>query len=297
MRLGVGGAQFGFNYGISNSSGITPPKKVLQIVKVALENDVTVFDTAPSYRESESVLGEVLESALNIQIITKVPKVGAVSGVEKFVMGSFLESLKKLRRKEIYGILTHDANDLLGDSGSSVVAALEKIKREGSVKKIGVSVYGEEQLQKVMERFPRVIDLVQVPINIFDQRLVRSGFLKKLKSEGVEIHGRSLFLQGLLLMEPSHLPKGFEELNPVLVEFRNKIKKMGLTSIEACLGFVDSLETIDVAIIGVNNCIQFKEILNSLKKKVTWEDFKEFDLSSRIQDPLKIIDPSQWVSP
>ncbi len=85
---------------------------------------------------------------------------------------------------------------------------LKTIKLNGLVKKIGISIYDPSECEQVMNLAR--IDIVQAPLNIVDRRLVVSGWLSRLHSEEIEIHTRSVFLQGLLLMPRNKIPKIFD---------------------------------------------------------------------------------------
>ena len=106
-------------------------------------------------------------------------------------------------RGNVYGLLAHHADDLLVPGGRRVFEEMQRLLEEGLVRKIGVSVYSGQQIDSILELYTP--DIVQLPLNLFDQRLLESGHLEKLKRRGVEIHARSVFLQGLLLIEPDQV--------------------------------------------------------------------------------------------
>ena len=99
---------------------------------------------------------------------------------------SFCESLSRLKLKSIYGLLVHDASDLVSDDGPAVFDAMQQLKQRGLVQKLGVTVYSGSQIDAVVGRF--LVDLVQVPVNVLDQRLIKSGHIAALKAKGIEVH-------------------------------------------------------------------------------------------------------------
>jgi len=161
------------------------------------------------------------------------------------------------------------------------------LKHQGLVKKLGASVYTAEQIDRLLEQYE--LDLIQLPVNILDQRLVASGHLAKLKRAGVEIHARSVFLQGLLLMEPDTLPPYFEPVREHLRRYRAHLEGWGLSPLQAALGFVIGLEEVDVAICGVNTHQQLEELVRLAKSLPDLDRLAEFAI-----DAPSVLDPSRW---
>ena len=133
------------------------------------------------------------------------------------------------------------------------------------------------------------IDLVQVPINILDQRLIFSGLLEKLNKNGIEIHARSIFLQGLLLQNPIKIDSYFKPIQEKLIKLNKEAKNRGITVLELLLGFINGLSSIDVAIIGVNNAIQLDEIIKSNGKDINPKELSYLSVTDE-----RYINPSKW---
>lgn len=268
MKLGIGTAQFGLDYGISNQGGKTPPEEVYKIIELANQNTVRVIDTAQLYGNSEKVLGNKLPLQHNFDIITKTPQFCKLT-VTKYdahlLKTTFYQSLSKLQQSSIYALLIHNADDLLADNGHLLMEEMLSLKQQGLIKKIGVSVYNGEQIDRILCNYS--IDLIQLPINVLDQRLLLSGHLSKLKKLNIEIHARSLFLQGLLLMPLECIPPYFDTIKEHLVEYHSFINQQGFSPIEAALSFGLSINEIDTFICGVNNYQHFQEILACFNKE------------------------------
>lgn len=292
-RLGLGTVQFGLDYGIANRDGRTPPDEVGRVLALALGSGVRVIDTAPDYGASEEVLGKALPKGHCFQIVTKAPafsKTAAGGDPVRALEESFARSLSRLRQESLYGLLIHEVDDLFADHGPRLIESMGALKRSGLVSKIGASVYTERDIDRLIPRYP--LDLVQVPINVFDQRLLRSGALAKLKARGVEIHARSPFLQGLLLSDPSGLHPHFAAAKPVLEDFHAEAGKRSLTPAQAALGFVAGIAEIDAVIIGIDNSLHLKDNLDFLladRLQAPDDDFSRFAMS----DP-EILDPARW---
>ena len=291
MKLGLGSVQFGLDYGLSNHQGKTPLEEVISILEVARQRGIRVIDTAALYGNSEEVLGRCLPKDHDFDIVTKTPRFskGQITRADADQLErTFRRSLVTMSIESAYGLMIHHVDDLLLDGGHLLMERILSLKQQGLVKKIGVSVYTAVQIDRLLDRY--AIDLIQIPINVFDQRLLRSGHLDKLKKAGIEIHSRSVFLQGLLLMEPSEVPSYFESIRQHLIRYQEKMRQEGLTLVQAAIGFVAGMDLIDVVICGVNNHNQLQDICSSFRP-VPIDNYAEFALSDE-----SIINPSLWKS-
>jgi aryl-alcohol dehydrogenase-like predicted oxidoreductase len=290
MKLGLGTAQFGLAYGVSNTAGQTPPDEVRAVLALAEAEGLDVLDTAPEYGTSEQALGAALDASHRFRIVTKTPPLGACRTAGEAVgrlEDAFQRSLERLGLRQVYGLLVHHAADLTGPHGAAILAALRSLQRRGVAQKIGVSVYLRPDVRALLQREP--FDIVQLPLNVFDQRPLHDGTLARLKARGVEIHARSLFLQGLLLMSPDALPSGLRVVEPALRRFREASVRSGGNPLSACLGFAASVPEIDVAIVGVNHAAHLREILGAVRSGVPRMDYAPFGLEDEA-----ILDPLRW---
>lgn len=288
MRLGLGTVQFGLDYGISNRSGCTPPDEVAAILSLARTAGITILDTAQAYGESESVLGQVGISGF--EVITKTKALsGAEIGRESLssVESAFQASLRKLKKSSVSGLLVHHGTDLLKEKGEELAKLLEGWTKTGLVKRWGVSVYSVSELEQIVERFD--IGIVQLPSNFLDQRFI--PVLSELRKRGIEVHARSLFLQGLLLMDPDSLSPFFNPIKSRLKMIRENLSKRNMTPLEGALAYFRDTTLLDHAIIGVNSVAHLKEILAAWKKidggpQLNWEDFA--------LNEQKFVNPALW---
>lgn len=290
-RIGLGTVQFGMDYGVSNSGGQTTVEEATKIVQSAAESGMRFIDTAASYGESEAVLGEVLPADNQFGIVTKTVAIRSerVGDTECAMLKStFLNSLKKLKLESVYGLLIHDARDLECDGADNLFETLLELKESGEAHKIGLSVYNEAQIDMALDNYP--IDIIQLPLSILDQRLLKSGHLALLRKRGVEIHVRSTFLQGLLLMDPNMLTAQFDTVKKHLDSFHGMLTNSGVTPLEAALDFVLGVDEIDCVITGVESAGQLQEILNAARRTLPVSiDYDQWSWN----DP-NILDPSNW---
>lgn len=291
MRLGLGTAQFGLDYGVTNAGGKVSDDDIASILQFARSHDVEIIDTAAAYGTSEEVLGRYLHNKDVFKIVTKISSIkrGVITQRDaQSVREQFMLSLARLRQQKLYGLLVHSAQDLLADNSEVLMAELTKLKREGYVEKIGVSVYSGTEIDEITSRHK--IDLIQVPINVFDQRLVASGHLKQLKDLRVEIHARSVFLQGLLLLKPSQLPAKFEKLRKPLEKYCGCLATYGLSQLEGALAFLKQLRMIDCLIVGVLSVTHLAEVCAAMKAPLSDQlKFSRFAVADSA-----ILDPTTW---
>lgn len=293
IKIGIGTAQFGLNYGISNTVGQTSIDEAKDILSIAHENNLRIIDTAAVYGNSEEVVGNVIQYPNNFRIVTKCPKIGKNQITKddiNDVHNKFHHSLQKLKQKSLYGLLLHCASDLLCDGGELLYKYLCDLKSNGLVNKIGVSIYPLDNIDAIISRYK--IDLIQLPLSIFDQRLIRSGHLKKMKEQGIEIHVRSLFLQGLIFIPSSQLSGFFKPIMNKIEYFHSFINDSSITPMIGAYLFGLSIPYIDSFIIGLNTSTQLLENISSYKtaqQMRTVIDFKQFAI-----DDDEYVNPANW---
>ena len=250
MKLALGTVQFGLDYGISNSNGQVYLDEVKKILSFAHSVGITVLDTASTYGESEKVLGTIKND--DFDIITKTTKWSNEKSVEDNLHNfdeAFSLSKQNLCRNNLYGLLFHESNDLLGSNGKLLWAWAEKLKETNEIKKLGVSVYYPEQVTKILDLYK--VDIIQLPLNVLDQRFL--PLLPLLKERNIEIYVRSVFLQGLLLMEPNKIDPYFNEILPLLKSFPTP-------RLEFLLNFVKDNEFVDKILVGVTSLKDLEQI-------------------------------------
>mgnify|MGYP004003284695 FL=1 len=289
MKIGLGAVQFGVDYGVSNTHGKTTKYEVSQILQFAYENGISLIDTATSYGSSENILGEVVTND-DWRFVTKTPHFSdncLNSTHVNQLKESFNQSLFNLRKKNIYGLLLHSCDDLLKPGGELIFREMERLREIGMVKKIGVSAYSSKQISAILGKFN--IDLIQLPINIFDQHLFVDGWLAKLKNKNVEIHARSTFLQGLLLMPRTSIPTYFLPIKEKIELFSKSAQELSLSKLELALGYVMGINEIDKIVVGVNTIEQLREIIEATQVKVNPMEFTDVSINNPIYT-----NPSLW---
>jgi len=272
-------------YGIAGTGAAPEAPAAAAVVRRARAAGMDMLDTAIAYGASESVLGGI--GVDSWRVVTKLPAVPAgCDEVEHWVEESVRGSLERLRIPRLHGLLLHRSADLFHEQGARLHAALLALKARGIVRKIGVSIYEPRELSEALSRFD--LDLVQAPFNVFDRRLKTSGWLARLHGRGVEVHARSAFLQGLLLMPAERRPPRFARWSSLWVAWHAWLQERGVDSLRACLGFALAHEEIDRVIVGVDHVQQLTEILDASRGPPV---VPPENLSS---EDLDLINPTRW---
>tara|TARA_Y100000389_G_C17399668_1_gene484586 strand:- start:259 stop:1128 length:870 start_codon:yes stop_codon:yes gene_type:complete len=283
-KIIIGTAQSDINYGIIKS------KNFIHLSNFVKKNNF-FLDTAPVYRNSDRFFKKIGPNYK--KIISKIPFIKEEEKFEK----SFKKNIEKIytfsNSKKIYGILLHDPSILQNKTKRTIIfKKIKELKKKKLLKKFGVSVYSTIELKKILKIFKP--EIVQLPINILNQTFLENNLLKTLKKKKIEIHGRSIFLQGLLILNYNKIPKNFKN-NKALVKFFKFIENTKISSLEHCIKFIQNIKEIDKYVVGFNSLAQLKQFLECLK------NINQINANKKIYDSLKskdlkLIDPRKWNS-
>ncbi len=252
-KLVLGTVQFGLQYGV-NSAGRPSEEAVKSILAEAAKGGISTLDTSSAYGNSEEILGECITFDENFKIVSKYPK------GETPVSENFNSSLNRLRVKKLYGYLLHHFE--VYKYNPKVWDEFVALKESGKVQKIGFSLYTPEELEFILNN-KSPFDLIQVPFNIFDKKFL--PYMKQLHENGVEIHVRSTFLQGLFFKDRNALPEKLQPMKKYLLQLDEFSKKSGLSISEIALNYNLQNPYIDGVLIGVDNVEQLQTNLKSVK--------------------------------
>lgn len=287
MRLALGTVQFGLSYGVANLDGMVTQDETSMILGLAWDSGIDTLDTAAAYGDSELALG-----AANVDgwhIVSKLPPVvPSGASVANWAVESVNRSLQRLGQPNLYGLLLHRPGQLLERDGDVLYRALQQLKSDGVVSKIGVSIYDPDELDDLCGNFD--FDLVQAPFNIVDRRLISSGWMPRLRKLGIELHVRSVFLQGLLLMPLEDRPQKFARWQALWRDWDVWLTETGLTATEACVRYVLSQSDIGKVIVGVQSKEQLAEIVSAASRgRLDTPTFQ-------ITDSADLLNPGRWSS-
>jgi hypothetical protein len=284
-RLALGTVQFGLEYGIANQSGRVSQQEAKSILSEAHACGMNTLDTAIAYGESEKVLGSI--GVDGWRIVSKLPAIPEqIEDVAGWVQQQARGSLDRLGVRRLYGLLLHRPDQLLGAKGEALHKGLQQLKAQGWVEKIGVSIYAPEELEQLQNAIE--LEIVQAPLNVLDRRMIDSGWAARLKQQGGELHVRSAFLQGLLLMGAGERPKKFDRWLPLWQSWESWLEQQGLTPLEACIRFTLSVQEAERVVIGVDQANQLRQIVTAAEGGLP-----PLPVELRSND-LDLINPARW---
>lgn len=284
-KFALGTVQFGMNYGIANRQGQVDLAQAKSIVETARHAGIDTLDTAIAYGESESTLGQIdLEG---FKVITKLSALpDNCADIAGWVEEQLVGSLGRLQCGAVHGLLLHRPEQLLEAQGSTLYRALAEMKAQGLVGKIGISIYEPQELDQLFASMD--FDVVQAPFNILDTRLIDSGWLQRLPERGTELHVRSVFMQGLLLMSAAERPSKFSRWNALWHEWHHWLNCEGLSPVQACLRHALSFNEISRIVVGVDTAAQLQEIASAANGLLP-----AMPSTLRSDDP-DLLNPSRW---
>jgi len=282
-RIVLGGAQLGLPYGILNGGETLSREEVARILDTAVDHGIDSIDTAIAYGQSESIIGETSQNRFNI--ISKLPPLPVdISNVSEWVHSQVQGSLSRLKCTSLDALLLHRPQDLTGAQGAELYAAIGSLIAEKMIHRFGVSIYSPEDLEGIIGTFD--IHVVQAPLNVFDRRIL--VVTNQLSALNIEVHVRSVFLQGVLIANPINRPQRFEPWSEHFALFDEWVRSSGVSAMACCMGFALQQPGIAKLVIGTTSAKSLDEIMNSIPNSV-------LEVPAHLQSSVEqLIDPRVW---
>ncbi len=282
-RIVLGGAQLGLPYGILNGGETLSREEVARILDTAFGHGIDSIDTAIAYGQSESIIGETAQN--RFKVISKLPPIpSSVSNVSEWVYTQVDASLSRLKCTSLDALLLHRPQDLTGIHGAELYDAISSLKIEKIIHRFGISIYEPDELADIIGKFD--IDVVQAPFNVFDRRIL--GVINQLAALNIELHVRSVFLQGVLIAGPAGRPQRFEPWFEHFALFDDWVHSTGMSAMSCCLGFALQQPGVAKLVIGATSAESLAEIMASIPSK-------HFEVPVQLQSSIEqLIDPRYW---
>ena len=287
-RIGLGTAAFGLDYGIDKNSRVSR-KEVQTLVSCAADLGIRVIDTAHLYGESENALGN--SNLVEFNLVTKTPffDLAKKSTIKSQLINSFKLSLNRLGLSKVYGLLVHRPEDLIGPLGVAIWDALRELQSRQKVEAIGVSVTSIEELKYCLDKF-QGIQIVQAPLNVLDQRILMDPVVDEIRANpSIELHVRSVFLQGLLLREVDQLKGRFAECIPSVEKLDRICFQLGCCRKQLLLMFALNNPYVDCCLVGVRSVLELREAVEVEDMEILDIDWPQFAINNNT-----ILDPFRW---
>ena len=260
MKVSIGTAQFGLDYGISNITGKISPNELKLIFDFMKKNDLNEFDSAQNYGEIEEIIGKKFSDTQKpVNVVSKYTINNTYrSGDIKNILTL---SLNHLQASSIYGLLIHNFLDY--SSNPNIWDEMVKLRKDGLIKNIGFSLYKPSELDLILDR-NLDFDIIQIPFNIFDQRF--KCYFDQLKKRNILIYVRSIFMQGLVFLNSNFMDKKII-FTKKYINFLTKISiNSGLSINSLCLNYALAHDQISKIIIGVTSSEQLSNNISLINQ-------------------------------
>lgn len=269
-KLILGAAQFSGNYGFDKAKNVFSKIEIKKIFLLMKINGINFLDTSLEYNNVNKKIRSYKSKKLKLITKIKFKNNDLINKneeqIKNLISNRLLLSKKKINIKYFHTLLIHNFEMLELNNQIRLFNVLKNLKKNKELSKIGFSIYDFEKLKQTLKQFKP--DIIQCPYNIFDRRLDDINLKKIIKNKKISIHVRSIFLQGLLLLSPSELPKKFLKWKYKFKEWHNWTRKKNINKIDAIFSFLKNNKEINKIIFGVQNSKQFKEILGLKVKKI-----------------------------
>lgn len=284
ISFALGSANFGMIYGISNQTNLMSENQAAEIISAATRNGINTIDTAPSYGSAELIIGKYNSRFKKLNCYSKIS--GKVYRNATEIIDAIRTSISVLNIHTLEGIYFHDLKMLLECENEVISEAIHLATKENLVKKFGVSIYSPEEITKVTDNYPN-IKMMQIPENIFDRRFYDLQIINELFDSGYEINVRSVFLQGLILMQYEKIPTKLRNIIPYIEDLKVYAESLNIELIDLCLSYLSYLQGANKFIIGVSKVKQLEKINQFTKVDI------DFDRLPKIKEK-ELIDPRLW---
>jgi len=284
----LGTAQLGFDYGINNQKGKPGRESAIELLCFAYDNNIRILDTAESYGDSQNIIGEYNRAYPDkkFEVITKFSNGHRNS--EESIKDRILDNCRILNVSQLSAYMLHSFDSINGNS--FVYDQIVSAKKNGLIGKIGISLYTNEEIEMIVQHYDE-FDFVQLPFNILDNESKRKKTFDLIKSNGIELHARSIFLQGLFFKDPELLIEKLKPLSKYLEDLRSISYQKDMKISRLAMQYVFKKDYIDKVLIGVDNWQQLQSNISNIKN---------FDESSLHEiDEIKVLEeellnPKSW---
>ncbi len=278
-KLGLAAAHFGLDYPVANPRGRPVETEVADILQIAARSGVRLLDTSLGSGRPERVIGEVMPRPNPFRLVLKTAR---CDRGPDYVEAEARNSLKRLGAERAHGIVVEQAGDLFSPLGPAMWDRLKRLRAEGLVDRVGVSVHASDDPVGIARRFRP--DIIQAPASLLDQRLIINGVLAELAEMGLEVHLRSIFLQGMLFLPPDRLPAQLQSASRGLSRVRRMIAEGRSDPLQAALGFALARPEASTVIVGVTTAAELQAVVAAAASPppdLDWDDMA-------LEDPVAL---------
>lgn len=295
-ELSLGTVQLGVSYGINNQSGKPNQSQTFDILNTALRNGITALDTAAAYGDSEQVIGHWLktipqESWPFISTKLKALDHSSLDAMRKSVNLQLEHSMQQLGLDCIPLLMLHNFDEYDCDRENMRIV-FDELKQDGKIRFSGISAYAHHDYRVIASSG---FDAVQIPLNIFDWRQIDNGGLDALRTSGMMVFVRSVYLQGLVFQKPEQLDARMNFARDTLTKFHALCAQYALSPAELALSFALSLPGVTSLVLGSETAEQVQQNVDLLSctPRLNESQLKEIHMLFR-DVPERLLSPSEW---
>lgn len=284
-RLGLGASQLPVAAG-TGTRGRPPGSELRDMLQTAARAGLGLLDAGGASAAAEEALGRHLPTPAPLQVLVR--SIRGDRGPDA-VEAEVRASLARLGLARARAVIVQSASDLFAPSGPALWDRLKTLRDEGLFEKVGVCAYASDDPVGVVRRFRP--DIIQAPASLLDQRLLVDGALTTIREMGVEVHLRSIFLNGLLFLPPDRVPSQLKGAAARLSRARRMIAEGRSDPLQAALGFALSRPEADAVIVGASTSAELTAVIAAASSPPPDLDWDEM----AIDDPVAL-DPHRWVA-
>ena len=282
-KLGLGASQFPNGVALR---GRPPEAEVRDMLIASARADLGFLDAGGAVASCESMLGEHLPRPVPMGVLIR--SIRGERGPD-VVETEVRASMTRLRLTKARAVVVQSASDLFAPSGQALWDRLKRLRDEGLFDQVGVCAYASDDPVGVARRFKP--DLIQAPASLLDQRLLLDGSLMAVRDMGIEVHLRSIFLNGLLFLPPDRVPAQLKGAAGRLSRARRMIAEGRSDPLQAALGFALSRPEADAVIVGASSAAELAAVIAAASSPPPDLDWDEM----AIDDPIAL-DPDRWAA-
>ncbi len=289
-KIILGTANFDQKYGILSKNKKIKKEEIDKIFEFIYQKKITKLDTAYEYGNIHRLIGNY--SNKNLKIYTKFPKILSKKNIQKKtyqIIEKIFMDLKVLKLEAMY---FHHPEQILSKEGEIIYSVINELKKNKMIKKIGFSIYNPYEMIELKKNFD--FDIIQAPLNIFDQRMIKKQWLEFTKNYNIQVVYRSIFLQGILLNKIENLPKHFKQYRKILLVYQKWIEKNQINNIYACISFIMKNLDKNEFILGFRSRYELDQLFDTFKNIMKIDKKINFDKKLSCNE-INLIDPRKWL--
>jgi len=281
-NMTLGTVQLGMDYGIANTTGKPDTETSFKILDNALCNGVTSIDTAHDYGESEEVLGKYFTDRnihtdlpfITTKLMTTLPAGTKSREIEREIIETVETSLQRMHLNKVDCIMLHRSADMT-QHGPVVSRTLNSLIHKGIADYAGVSVYYPEEIDTMLD--DDIYQAVQLPINLFDLKMIRTGKIKELAKRNITVFARSIFLQGLFFLDPEKMtdPDLMKYAKPYILKLRDFADRQDMSLPQFAVSFIRDIPGISSLVLGAEQPQQVLDDIGLLNAPMLSESIRE----------------------